>query len=196
MFALAMALELAPDFKKFAEESKKNQGISAKFEQTTDIRATKVQKKESGQIWIKRPDQYRWETQKPDVAVFVSDGKTLKNYTPPFDDDDVGQGTVRSAKSVQTQFLQTLLMGDFDRIEGKVKDLGAHRVEITPVEGKAGDVARAEVEFDGPALKAIILDHKSGNKTRLDLRDFQFVKVMESKLFQYEFPKKTKVSKE
>ena len=42
----------------------------------------RVQKTESGQVFLRRPDFMRWEYREPFSKLFVSDGKTIYFYLP------------------------------------------------------------------------------------------------------------------
>lgn len=54
----------------------------ASFSQTvTSADGTAVQEGE-GELWLKRPNLFNWQTTSPDESVLVSDGKTLWFYNP------------------------------------------------------------------------------------------------------------------
>jgi outer membrane lipoprotein carrier protein len=58
------------------------QDLSALFEQITTIRSLNQEMKASGTLLLKRPRKMRWEYQKPEQRLFVTDGKTLWAYSP------------------------------------------------------------------------------------------------------------------
>lgn len=58
------------------------QDLSARFHQTATNRAIGSVQEASGQFLIKRPGKMRWEYQKPEPRLFVTDGKTLWAYSP------------------------------------------------------------------------------------------------------------------
>jgi outer membrane lipoprotein carrier protein len=59
------------------------QDLSAKFVQTATNRSLGQVQEASGLFLLKRPGKMRWEYQKPDERLFVTDGKTLWAYSPP-----------------------------------------------------------------------------------------------------------------
>lgn len=56
--------------------------LSARFHQTATNRAAGAIQEASGQFLMKRPGKMRWEYQKPEPRLFVTDGKTLWVYSP------------------------------------------------------------------------------------------------------------------
>jgi outer membrane lipoprotein carrier protein len=59
----------------------KTQDLSARFQQTATNRALGQVQEASGLFLAKRPGKMRWEYQKPDARLFVTDGKTLWVYS-------------------------------------------------------------------------------------------------------------------
>ncbi len=86
--ACASASGVPEELLRVQKEYQKSTGISAQFEQNTEVKSTRSTKKSQGRIWIKRPDKLRWETISPDPNILVSDGKTFWFYTPPFEKGD------------------------------------------------------------------------------------------------------------
>lgn len=58
------------------------QDLSAQFQQTATNRSLGQKQEASGVLLIKRPGKMRWEYQKPEARLFVTDGKTLWAYSP------------------------------------------------------------------------------------------------------------------
>jgi outer membrane lipoprotein carrier protein len=58
------------------------QDLSARFHQTASSRATGTVQEADGIVLMKRPGRMRWEYQKPEARLFVTDGKTLWAYSP------------------------------------------------------------------------------------------------------------------
>ena len=58
------------------------QDLSAKFVQTATNRSLGQVQEASGLFLLKRPGKMRWEYQKPEERLFVTDGKTLWAYSP------------------------------------------------------------------------------------------------------------------
>lgn len=58
------------------------QDLSAQFHQTATNRSLGQVQEASGILLVKRPGKMRWEYQKPEARLFVTDGKTLWVYSP------------------------------------------------------------------------------------------------------------------
>jgi outer membrane lipoprotein carrier protein len=60
----------------------KTHDLSAQFRQTVTNRSLGQVQEASGRLVLKRPGQMRWEYQKPDQRLYVTDGKKLWAYNP------------------------------------------------------------------------------------------------------------------
>ena len=58
------------------------QDLSAQFKQIVAYRSLGTEQEGSGLFMVKRPGKIRWEYQKPEPRLFVTDGKTLWDYSP------------------------------------------------------------------------------------------------------------------
>lgn len=58
------------------------QDLSAQFHQTATNRSLGQVQEASGVLLMKRPGKMRWEYQKPEARLFLTDGKTLWAYSP------------------------------------------------------------------------------------------------------------------
>lgn len=56
--------------------------LSAEFQQTATNRSLGQVQEASGLLLLKRPGKMRWEYQKPDARLYVTDGKTLWAHNP------------------------------------------------------------------------------------------------------------------
>ena len=85
-FPVVPSAEAAPSLddvvEKVRETCVRAQDLSAQFEQTTSIRSLNQEQRASGVLLLKRPNKMRWEYQKPEQRLFVTDGKTLWAYSP------------------------------------------------------------------------------------------------------------------
>lgn len=176
-------------------EYQKSAGVTAEFEQLTDIKATKSKKTAQGRIWIKRPDKIRWETLNPDPNILISDGKTFWFYTPPFEKGERGQVIIKKSAQVQTRFLNALLSGTFDFGKGQaeITEKSKSVFLLKPKAGTAGDVSLATLILasTGNKIEQVILDHTSGNRTEIRLKEIRLTGSLEEKLFRYTHDKNT-----
>ena len=181
--------KLPPLLEKVQAEYKKVAGIEARFEQITDVKATKQKKKAQGKIWIKRPNKLRWETVNPDPNILISDGKTFWFYTPPFEKGEHGQVMIKKTAQVQTQFLNALLSGSFEfgKSAVTIETKGTSSFVLKPKDGTAGDVLTAEITVNQASSKIerVFIVHASGNQTEIKLQEIKLTDSLDEKLFRY-----------
>ena len=189
LFANVAQAKLPALLEKVQAEYMKSAGIEAKFEQITDVKATKQKKKAQGRIWIKRPNKLRWETINPDPNILISDGKTFWIYTPPFEKGERGQVMIKKTAQVQTQFLNALLSGSFDfgKMNIAIAPKAANVFILRPKEGTAGDVQTAEVTINqaNNQIERVYIVHSSGNETEIKLQEIKLTSSLDEKLFKY-----------
>ncbi len=184
---------------KVEAEYKSHAVIFAEFQQNTHFAATKVDKKAKGRIWVKRPNQLRWETLEPEPEILVSDGNTFWFYTPPFDKGDRGQVIIKKTKHVQTELLNLILAGEFNQIQKKGHVLvrtATDEVTLTPKKGSAGDLTAIRIQINGSVMKNIFLDYKSGNKSEINLSKVNFPKDTPAGIFKFSPDKNTDIIRE
>jgi outer membrane lipoprotein carrier protein len=78
----AAALDVSEIVEKVEATCAQVQDLSAHFQQTATNRALGQVQEASGLFLLKRPGMMRWEYQKPEARLFVTDGKTLWAYSP------------------------------------------------------------------------------------------------------------------
>ena len=66
------------------------EGFSADFDQESTLKAMDITDTASGRLYVKRPGMMRWEYDRPDRQIIVSDGVSLWIYRP--DDNQVFKG--------------------------------------------------------------------------------------------------------
>jgi len=171
------------------KEYQKSAGIEAEFDQLTNIKSTKSEKKAQGRIWIKHPNKLRWETISPDQNILVSDGKFFWFYTPPFEKGERGQVIIKKSAQIQTQFLNALLSGSFDFTSTKteIETKSPNVFILKPSSNTAGDVKTAEVTINVTTKKIekVALVHLSGNETSIQLKQIKLVPKIADSLFQF-----------
>lgn len=179
---------LTAELKKIEKKYRSEKTISAEFEQTQESALTHSKKTSYGKIWIKKPNQIRWETQRPDPNLLVSDGKTYWFYTPPFDPQDPqdqGEVLVRKASQVQSRLAYALLAGDLSSAPlESIKNEGQHRYVLVPKKGTAGTVEYAVLEVSPVGIiQRVILHHRDGNQADISLAHVRFGEPLKKELF-------------
>lgn len=162
--------------------------LIVQFKQITENAVLKTRRESAGRIMIQRPDKLRWDQRTPDQSLLVSDGKKVWFYTPPFDETERGQVIERKAVDVKSQLASAVLSGNFSSVKGlRVKAIGPETFELTPKAGTAGDVSQIQLTIDTEAkqITHVLLLHKSGNKTQIELSQIELGKPIPASDFVF-----------
>src|SRR5690554_5651658 len=98
--------------KRLSELLSQSQTLTGKFSQLTlDASGTNLQES-TGEMFLKRPGQFRWHTDPPLEQLLVSDGKQVWLYDP-----DLEQVTIQQLDQRLTHTPALLLSGDVSRLQ-------------------------------------------------------------------------------
>ncbi len=173
--------------------------LEADFAQKDDVKLTGSKKESSGVLMIRHPNQFRWETLKPDKNLLVSDGRMFWFYSPPFEAGERGQLIEKKTSEVQSELANALLSGAFSKIRGlEVKKLTPIRFKLIPSAGIAGTVQSAEIEIDAAknTINKLFLEHAGGNKTEITLSNIKLAGKINDAYFRFNTPPGTDVIRE
>jgi outer membrane lipoprotein carrier protein len=173
--------------------------LQADFTQRDEVKLTGAKKESSGILMIQHPDQFRWETLKPDKNLLVSDGKNFWFYTPPFEAGERGQVIERKTTEVQSELANAILAGAFSKVHGvAITKLSPTRFQIVPEAGVAGNVKTAELEIDpkNNVIRKLKIEHLGGNRTEITLANVKLAGKMNEAYFKFVTPPATDVIRE
>lgn len=175
--------------------------LSAAFHQTASNRSLGQVQEASGVLLLKRPGKMRWEYQKPEPRLYVTDGKTLWAYNPG--DKQVMVQEVEAAFSSRLPL--AFLAGDCElRKEFEVslvenaatRAAGTALLDLKPKQPEAG-IARMLLEISPKTAlveKATLFD-AVGNTTVIALRDVKVNAGVPDAQFTFSPPPGTTVVK-
>lgn len=172
----------------------KAETLVAAFSQQDELAALKRKKASSGRLSIRRPDKVRWETVRPHPGVFVSDGKKVWMYTPPFDEGEAGELRMGKASQIHSKLAQALLSGSFSMaVDMKIEATSSSEFKLTPLPGAAGSVLKAsiKVNLDKRLIEKVMLEHKGGNKTEISLTEIELGRDLPDAAFAFVAPANT-----
>jgi len=171
------------------------QDLSAQFTQTVTNRSLGAVREGSGQFQLKRPGKMRWEYEKPEPRLFVTDGTRLWDYSPV--DKQVRIQEVAQAFAsrlplaflagdcqVRREFTVSIVENAATRSQPNLKIL-----DLTPRQPEAG-VARMLLEVDlksGLVDRATLFD-AAGNTTVIALSQVKRNSGLEDQAFQFTPP--------
>jgi outer membrane lipoprotein carrier protein len=171
------------------------QDLSAHFTQIVTNRSLGAVREGSGQFQLKRPGKMRWEYEKPEPRLFVTDGTRLWDYSPVDKQvrvQELGQAFASRLPlaflagdcQIRREFTATLVENAATRAQPSLKIL-----DLTPRQPEAG-VARMLLEVDlksGLVDRATLFD-AAGNTTVIELSQVKRNAGLEDRTFQFTPP--------
>jgi outer membrane lipoprotein carrier protein len=171
------------------------QDLSARFQQTATNRTLNSVQEASGVFLAKRPGKMRWEYQKPDARLFVTDGKTLWAYSPSEKQVVVQDIAEAMTSRLPLAFLagNCALAKDFDI--GSVEHAGTRGtpgtriLDLTPKRPEAG-IARMllEVSVKNFTVEKTTLFDAYGNTTTIALSQLKLNGGLDDQQFRFAPP--------
>lgn len=174
---LVLALTPAQDLK---TRLNKISGFSANFTQEVISPEKEVLVAGQGQIWLSRPNLFRWHTQTPDENILVSDGKTLWYYNPFIEQVTA---TWLEDSTNQTPFVLIVRNNDSDWNKYNIEQQG-NQFTLDAKDNMPTFVI--DVTKDG-TIKQLSLIEQDGQQSIFNLIDFK-VELPERDLFDIELP--------
>ncbi len=173
----------------------KGPGFSARFFQESTLKAMDISDTAEGTILIKRPDMMRWEYQKPEYQLIVTDGEVLWIYrpgdrqvmigdAPDYFGGGKGAGFLSDIRSVRENFI--VVPGE--------PDAAHHVLKLLPKEDKYNvESIRLFITRDRFEIVRVVTENRFGDETRLTFSDLTFGLDPEDSLFRFEIPAGTDV---
>lgn len=164
------------------------QSWSASFDQTVKDGGGEILQEVSGQLKLRQPSQFTWETQDPFPQLIVSDGDQLWIF-----DQDLEQVVIRDMGPELSAMPASILSGQFDQ-------LGQH-FKVTLKETKDGDqftlIPQEEsqdfdelrLHFDQDTLESLHLKDTLGQTTALRFHESTLNPNFKDAHFTFEVPK-------
>ena len=175
-----------------------NSSFSATFLQESTLKAMEITDFASGKVFVRHPGKMRWEYEKPDKQIIITDGYKLWIYRP--EDNQVMTGAApeffRDGKGASFLSDINLIRQKFDiELLEEEKSL-FHELKLTPRE-KNMDVAsiRLSVSMSTFTVMRVITYNFYGDETRIELLNSKFGIALDEDLFSFKIPEGTDVLK-
>jgi len=175
-----------------------NSKFSAKFLQESTIKAMEITDFASGRVYVRHPGMMRWEYEKPDKQVIITDGYKLWVYrpednqvmtgsAPEFFRDGRGASFLSDIKLIRNKF-------NIELLESKTNVF--YELKLTPLD-KNMDVTdiRLAVSKEHFTVMRVITYNFYGDETRIELLNSEFNVQMDDDLFSFEIPEGVDVLK-
>jgi len=166
-------------------------GFSADFFQASTIKAMEITDTASGKAFFKRPGRMRWEYEKPDRQIIITDSKTLWIYRPDDNQVMIGKSPSFFGGGKGACFLSDmkLIRQKFSIILEKKSDYGYHVLKLLPKE-KTFDVSVIYLSVSAMTFDVfrIVTYNSYGDETRIALSNIQFKPNLDDSMFSFQIP--------
>jgi outer membrane lipoprotein carrier protein len=171
-------------------------GFSARFFQVSTIKDMKIEDTASGSILVKRPNKMRWEYEKPEKQIIITDGIQLWIYrpedsqvmigrAPSFFGDGKGAVFLSDIKQIRRQFAASLEPADSG---------GVHLLKLLPRK-RTYELSEIYLSVSKKTHEVvrIVTINAHGDETRIDLIGYRFLQNPDDSKFRFIVPKGTDV---
>ena len=171
-------------------------GFFARFTQTSTLKEMGITDSASGSIHVKHPGMMRWEYEKPDPQVFITDSQTLWVYRPQDRQVMVGEAPAYFGSGKGASFLSDMkqLRENFAiRREQLDTDL-FYVLTLYPKMQKVDvSVIYLSISKTSYEIVQIVTLNSYGDETRIIFTDFRFNQGYDSSFFKFKIPEGTDV---
>ncbi len=176
------------------------QSLRAEFVQTTRSAALGEGQKQRGRMEIKRPSKMRWDFQRPEPRLFVTNGKRMWVYSPSENQAILYEDQAMLGSGVQS-LLTDLQQLDEQFTVREIEDPEAKRVnnvvlELTPKAENANFKSlRLELTRKKYLLKRLVLVDAFDTETELSFTQVRLNTAMDDSVFEFQPPAGVEVIK-
>lgn len=163
------------------------ESFQADFEQVVLTEQDEVMQATEGRVYLKRPNQFRWNYEKPYTQQIIADGQFLWTY-----DEDLAQATVQEMDAVLGRTPVMLLSQprpleeDF-HVEEQGEIEGMNWLALTPREA-GSDFERLLIGMDEGQVRMMVLYDQFGQQTRIRFGDMDINPDIPAARFRFEPP--------
>ena len=176
------------------EKKYTNSEFSADFVQRSYLKAMDIIDQASGKVYIKYPGKMRWEYEKPDRQIFITDGEKLWVYRPDDNQVQVGKAPSFFKGGKGASFLSdiSLIRQKFDiSLKKGEQDENDpfYYLKLIPRE-KTLDITDILLMVSKQTFNVvqIITIDLYGDENRIDLLNFVFGIKLDDSLFSFKIP--------
>jgi len=161
--------------------------LHARFEQVVVSTDGKVQDSSAGEVWLRRPDRFRWEYGGDFPEIVVADGNVIWIY-----DEMLEQVTVKDP--AETEFSSPLsLLTDPDALEDafEIREVGeTDEARLLELRARSMEVQfeRFLLGMNGDSPVLIIIEDAFGLRTEIRFSEVERNVSLEDKLFEFTPP--------
>ncbi|MCP4625449.1 MAG: outer membrane lipoprotein carrier protein LolA [bacterium] len=173
-----------------------NKSFKAEFAQESTIKAMDITDFAAGRMYVRYPGMMRWEYEKPEKQVIITDAKKLWIYRPADNQVMTGSAPAFFSDGKGASFLSDikLVRQKFKISLEQSKDDFFYELTLQPIE-KTLDVTDIRLSVTKNTFTAIrIVTYNSyGDENRIELINHQFNVDLDDQLFSFDIPPGTDV---
>jgi outer membrane lipoprotein carrier protein len=170
--------------------------FKAEFIQESTVEAMAITDFASGKIFVRYPGKMRWEYEKPERQIIITDGFKLWIYRPADNQVMTGSAPTFFSDGKGASFLSdiTLVRKKFDISLGESKDDFFYELKLKPLE-KTLDVTdiRLSVTKNTFTVIRVVTYNFYGDKNHIEFLNHEFKADLKDSLFSFEAPEGTDV---
>jgi outer membrane lipoprotein carrier protein len=173
-------------------------GFSARFFQTSTLKAMDITETASGTMLVKRPGMMYWVYEKPDKQVIVTDGKNLWIYRPADNQVTVGSSPSFFGDGKGASFLSNIqsLRKTFHVTLEKMNASQEYVLKLVPMD-KSYDLSSVMlvVSSDTSDIVEVVTYNSYEDETRIELSNIQMEQNLDDSQFKFVIPQGAEVVK-
>ena len=188
------AAQASDDLEKLIEQIERRYdvpGFTADFHQVSTIKAMDIADEAVGKIYVRKPEMMRWEYEKPDPQVIITNAEKLWIYRPLDNQVILGRAPAFLAGGKGAGFLADIKVLRRQFKISKVSSPGEkyYTLKLVPLD-KSADVADILllVAKKTYAVHQVVTYNAYGDETRITLLNASTDKVPEKSLFTFTIP--------
>ncbi len=173
--------------------------FAAEFLQESTIRSMEITDFAAGRLYVRHPGMMRWEYEKPERQVIITDGKTLWIHRPQ--DNLVMTGSApaffRDGKGASFLSDISLVRRKFDITLAPAEGEYLYELKLIPRERASLNLAEVLLYVTPRShhIVRIVTRNELGDDTRIDILQPQFNVNLDPSLFRFEIPPGADVQK-
>jgi outer membrane lipoprotein carrier protein len=173
-------------------------GFSARFKQESTIKAMQITDKAVGKLFVRYPGMMRWEYEKPERQVIISDGETLWIYTPADKQVMIGTAPTFFGGGKGASFLSDvrLIRENFQVSRARQReDKNNYVLKLIPKQAEDYDITEIYLSISKKThdVVAIVSYNSYEDETRITMRNFQFNLKFDESVFNFVIPEGAEV---
>ncbi|MFO7688701.1 MAG: outer membrane lipoprotein carrier protein LolA [Desulfobacterales bacterium] len=166
-------------------------GFTADFHQVSTIKAMDIVDQATGRMFVRKPEMMRWEYEKPEAQIIVTNAEKLWIYRPEDNQVVVGRAPAFFAGGKGAGFLADIrvLRRKFDISLAPSDDDRFHVLRLVPIE-KTIDVERIllAVARETHTVQRVVTYNPYGDETLINLVNSRFDQVPDRAVFTFTVP--------